>query len=41
MFKVMLGEKIYNSEIFISNELKEKIEEAKLDGFEFVEIKEQ
>ena len=36
MFKVMLGEKIYNSEIFISNELKEKIEEAKLEGFEFV-----
>ena len=38
MFKVLLGEKIYNSEIYISSELKDKIEGFNLVGFEFTEM---
>lgn len=38
MFKVLLGERIYNSEIYISSELKDKIEGFNLVGFEFTEM---
>jgi len=38
MFKVLLGEKIYNSETYISSELKEKIEGCDLVGFKFSEV---
>lgn len=38
MFKVLLNGRIHNSEIYISSELKEKIEEFNLVGFEFTEM---
>lgn len=38
MFKVLLNGRIYDSEIYISSELKEKIEEFNLKGFKFTEM---
>ena len=38
IFKVLLNGRIYNSEIYISSELKAKIEEFNLIGFEFTEM---
>lgn len=38
MFKVLLYDRIYNSEIYISSKLKERIEELALIGFKFTEI---
>lgn len=38
MFKVLLNKRIYNSEIYVSSELKERIEEFKLVGFKLTEM---
>lgn len=38
MFKVLLNGKIHNSEIYISSYLKEKIDELKLEGFQFTKV---
>ena len=38
MFKVLLNGRIYDSEIYVSSEIKEKIEEFNLIGFELTEM---
>lgn len=38
MFKILLNERICNTEIYISSELKEKIEEFNLVGFKITEM---
>ncbi len=38
MFKVLLNDRIYSTEIYVTSEFKNKVEEAKLEGFKFIEV---
>lgn len=38
MFKLMLNDRIYSTEIFVTSEFKTRVEENKLLGFKFVEV---
>ena len=38
MFKLMLNDRIYSTEVFVTSEFKKRAEESKLIGFKFLEV---